>query len=125
MGQVVKFGFEVNSTAGLVAGENGMKMGPDAVSSGVRNHYHVEELIGNSGVDPHKHGEILANPIWIIGVRSFVSDMGAEIEAPKNDKKESTPLGVIVGMKVQIEGEKGFDIHNVNSLRDRNSRGGG
>ena len=61
----------------------------------------IEDLCGDSHVDPLNNGEIILDPLRIRKLRKrVVGNVRAEIASPKVDVEEVTPMAVVVGRKV-------------------------
>jgi hypothetical protein len=63
--------------------------------------YEIEDLCGDSHVDPLNNGEIILDPLRIMKLRTrVVGDVRAEITSPKVDVEEVTPMVVVVSSEV-------------------------
>ena len=61
----------------------------------------IEDLCGDSHVDPLNNGEIILDPLWIMTLRKrVVGNVRAEIASSKVDVEEVTPMVVVVSSKV-------------------------
>ena len=61
----------------------------------------IEDLCGDSHVDPLNNGEIILDPLRIMTFRKrFVGNVRAEIASPKVDVEEVTPMIVVVSSEV-------------------------
>ena len=61
----------------------------------------IEDLCGESHVDPLNNGDIILDPLRIMKLRKrVVSNMRAEIASPKVDVEEVTPMVVVVSSEV-------------------------
>ena len=61
----------------------------------------IEDLCGDSHVDPLNNGEIILDPLRIMKLRKRVVDnVRAEIASPKVDVEEVTPMVVVVSSEV-------------------------
>ena len=61
----------------------------------------IEDLCGDSHVDPLNNGEIILDPLRIMKLRKrVVGNVRAEIASPKVDIEEVTPMIVVVSSKV-------------------------
>ena len=61
----------------------------------------IEDLCGDSHVDPLNNGEIIFDPLRIMKLRKrVVSNVRAEIASPKVDVEEVTPMVVVVSSEV-------------------------
>ena len=61
----------------------------------------IEDLCGDSHVDPLNNGEIILDPLRIMKLRKrVVGNMRAEIASPKVDVEEVQPMVVVVSSKI-------------------------
>ena len=61
----------------------------------------IEDLCGDSHVDPLNNGKIILDPLRIMTFRKrFVGNVRAEIAPPKVDVEEVTPMVVVVSSEV-------------------------
>lgn len=61
----------------------------------------IEDLCGDSHVDPLNNGEIILDPLRIMKLRKrVVGNVRAEIASPKVDVEEVTPMVVVVSSEV-------------------------
>ena len=61
----------------------------------------IEDIYGDSHVDPLNNGEIILDPLRIMTLRKrVVGNVRAEIASPKVDVEEVTPMVVVVSSEV-------------------------
>ena len=61
----------------------------------------IEDLCGDSYVDPLNNGEIILDPLRIMKLsKRVVGNVRAEIASPKVDVEEVTPMVVVVSSEV-------------------------
>lgn len=60
--EVMKFLFKMNYTTCLVAEKEVADLFLDAVRGDVVVHHHVEEVVGERGMEPHEDGEVILKP---------------------------------------------------------------
>ena len=61
----------------------------------------IEDLCGDSRVDPLNNGEIILDPLRIMKLRKrVIGNVRAEIASPKADVEEVTPMVAVVSSKV-------------------------
>ena len=61
----------------------------------------IEDLCGDSHVDPLNNGEIILDPLRIMKLRKrVIGNVRAEIASPKVDVEEVTPMIIVVSSKI-------------------------
>ena len=83
----------------------------------------IEDFGGDSRVEPLNDGEIVLDPLGIVGARDAGGGyMGAEVAATNMKIEEMPPVVVIVGGEIKNNGDERADIDD--GVREGDWRGG-
>ncbi|WVZ50923.1 hypothetical protein U9M48_002128 [Paspalum notatum var. saurae] len=125
--KVVQVLLELNGVAIAVAEEEVGDLCPHALDSGVIVHHHVEEVISQSGMEPHEDGEILLDLYRIVGSGRRVVDVVLEIEPVEDDLEQPALPMVCHGRHVEANVDKAGDVDGLSGTGERglpSERGG-
>ena len=71
----------------------------------------VEDLGGDTHVDPLDDGKVILDPLGIMGLRHGGGvDVGAKIAAPEVNFEEVAPMVIVVGGEIEGNGDIGSKI---------------
>ena len=84
---------------------------------------HVEDLCGDTSVEPLDDREVILDPLRIIWAsKTGGGHVRAKIAATEVKIKEMPPMIVVVGSEIENDGDEGANISN--GVRERDWRGG-
>ena len=88
-----------------------MKGRPETGGGGGFPEDEIEDLGGDAHVDPLDDGEVILDPLGIMGLRHGGGvDVGAKIAAPEVNFEEVAPMVVVVGVEIMGDGDIGTNI---------------
>lgn len=92
---------DVDRTSRLVVVEESVQFCPDFIRRAVCSHDNVQELIGESRIDPKDDGDVFPVPFVVLMLRvGVVFNVVAGIELGEDEQHEFLPLGVVIGCNI-------------------------